>query len=228
MSIYSTYLLSWESVVRLLRGSSKNLTCKTTKARKHASLVFRRFFRHSNPQCLKQLYMSFVWRHLEYAAPVWSPHLTTQIISIGNVQKFALHMCHKAWQEQYTSLLERSRLQSLADRRKLLDICYLYRVLTGIFKFPDALLEPRNPGPRLRTLKPQQLCQPFTRTLHTGTCIVISYRNSLSHSACSTLEFKHFCCAFNLFCCVLTFLYFCVNFTECSYFCILACNVLNK
>jgi hypothetical protein len=47
----------------------------TKKARRQAGVIFRRFY---NPQCLQQLYLSFVRPHLEYAAPVWNPHHTSQ------------------------------------------------------------------------------------------------------------------------------------------------------
>ena len=159
---------------------------KTTKARKHASLIFRRFYVHSNPQCLKQLYMSFVWPHLEYAVPVWSPISPTKLPLLKNAQKFVLRMCHKAWREQYTLLLDRFGLQSLADRRKLLDICYLYRLITGKFMFNDAPLEPRDPDPRLRSFNPHQLCQPFAITSafkNSYFSRAISYWNLLPPSA---------------------------------------------
>jgi hypothetical protein len=47
----------------------------TKKARRQAGVIFRRFY---NPQCLQQLYLSFVQPHLEYAASVWNPHRTSQ------------------------------------------------------------------------------------------------------------------------------------------------------
>ena len=95
---------------------------------------------------------------------MWNPHHTSQIATIEKVQKFALRMCYKNWREQYVSLLERSGIQSLADRRKLLDICYLFQLLTGVFNFPDAPLMPRNLDSRLRNFDPQLLCLPFART----------------------------------------------------------------
>ena len=169
----------------------------TKKARRQAGLIYRRFYKHSNPQCLKQLYLSFVRPHLEYAAPVWNPHHTSQIASIEKVQKFALHMCYKDWREQYVSLLERSGIQSLADRRKLLDICYLYQLLTGVFNFPDAPLMHRNLDSRLRNFDPQLLCLPFAQTtayMNTFFPRVISFWNSFPsslHSTSSFSEFKH-------------------------------------
>ena len=71
---------------------------------------------------------------------------------------------YRDWREQYVSLLERSGIQSLADCRKLLDICYLFQLLTGVFNFPDAPLMPRNLDSRLRNFHPQLLCLPFART----------------------------------------------------------------
>ena len=91
------------------------------------------------------------------------------------------------------SLLERSGIQSLADCRKLLDICYLYQLLTGVFNFPDAPLMHRNLDSRLRNFDPQLLCLPFARTTAYMNSI-ISFLNSLPsslHSTSSFSEFKH-------------------------------------
>ena len=95
------------------------------------------------------------------------------------------------------SLLERSGLQSLANRRKLLDICYLFQLLTGVFNFPDAPLVPRNLDSRLRNFDPQLLCLPFARTtayMNSFFPRVISFWNSLPsslHPTASFSEFKH-------------------------------------
>ena len=64
------------------------------------------------------------------------------------------------------SLLERSGMQSLADRRKLLDICYLFQLLTGVFNFLDAPLMPRNLDSRLRNFDPRLLSCPLQEQLH--------------------------------------------------------------
>ena len=100
------------------------------KARKQAGIIYRTFYKYSNPDCLKQLYLSFVRSYLEYAAPVWDPYCSSHVDILEKVQKFALRICYKAWKEQYTSLLERSGLQPLAIQRKLLKLCYLYQVMS--------------------------------------------------------------------------------------------------
>ena len=60
------------------------------------------------------MYKLLVRPHLEYAAPVWSPHLVKDITSLENVQKFALRMCHKNWDAGYQELLDLSTLPTLA------------------------------------------------------------------------------------------------------------------
>ena len=71
-------------------------------------MIFRRFYTTSNTATLKQLYLSFVRPHLEYAAQVWDPHLRTHINSLERVLKFALMMCCKNWNEPYDGLLART------------------------------------------------------------------------------------------------------------------------
>ena len=97
-------------------------------------------------------------------------------------------------------LLERSGIQSLADHRKLLDICYLFQLLTGIFNFPVVRLMPRNLDSRLRNFDPQLLCLPFARTTAYMNSLfprVISFWNSLPsslHSAASFLNLSILFC----------------------------------
>ena len=44
---------------------------------------------------LLEMYKTLVRPHLEYAAPVWDPHLLKDINSVENVQKYGLKMCLK-------------------------------------------------------------------------------------------------------------------------------------
>ena len=105
------------------------------KARKQVEIIYRTFYKYSNPDCLKQLYPSFVRPHLEYAAPVWDPYCSSHVDILEKVQKFALRISYKAWKEHYASLLERSGLQPLPIQRKLLKLCYLYHLIQGDVTF---------------------------------------------------------------------------------------------
>ena len=101
-------------------------------------MIFRRFYTSSNTATLKQLYLSFVRPHLEYAAQVWDPHLRTHVNSLERVQKFALRMCCKNWNEPYDALLARTDLPTLSKRRKFLKVSYFFQVISGTFHSPNA------------------------------------------------------------------------------------------
>ena len=97
-----------------------------SKAKRILGLLYRRFYRQSNEQTLRQLYVSLVWPHLEYAAPVWSPHLHKDITILERVQQFASKMCTKTWDCSYNDLLDRLQLPTLAQCRLHLSLCFMY------------------------------------------------------------------------------------------------------
>ena len=65
---------------------TKHVEQITKRATKQAGLIFRRFYAHSSSESLKQLYVSFVRPHLEYAAPVYDPHCINLINAVERVQ----------------------------------------------------------------------------------------------------------------------------------------------
>ena len=86
---------------------SKHIEQITKRAMKQAGMIFRRFYAHSNSQSLKQLYISLVRPHLEYAAPVWDPHCMAHIRTLERIQKCSLRI-FKSWNEEYHDLLRLS------------------------------------------------------------------------------------------------------------------------
>ena len=77
-----------------------------SKARKILGLLYRRYYQYADESTLLQLYMSLVRPHLEYAAPVWDPHLQKDIQLLEDTQKFACRMCNKSWNAGYDELLD--------------------------------------------------------------------------------------------------------------------------
>ena len=63
-----------------------------SKAKKDHGLLYRKFYGCSNIDTLTQLYVSLVHPHLNYACPVWAPHLAKDIHAIESVQKFTCKM----------------------------------------------------------------------------------------------------------------------------------------
>ena len=92
---------------------STHIEKSSTRALKQVGLIYRKFYQYTSPECLQQLYLSFVRPHLEYTVPVWDPHCSSHVQTLERVQTFALKMCYKAWKDDYDSLLTRSGLQSL-------------------------------------------------------------------------------------------------------------------
>ena len=114
-----------------------------SKARRILGLLYRHFSSWSPPEALLQLYKSLVRPHLEYASQVWNPHLVKDIDQLENIQKFALKICFKQWDSSYSDLLQSSNLPTLANRRKYLGLCYLYKLINNVFEFPDCPLTRR-------------------------------------------------------------------------------------
>ena len=55
--------------------------------------------------------------HLEYAVPVWDPHLYKDIDMLESVQKFATKICTKSWNAlHYQDHFEKLHLDTLRMR----------------------------------------------------------------------------------------------------------------
>ena len=94
--------------------------------------MLRQFYNHACPETLKQLYLSLVRPHLEYAAPLWSPYTQKDINSIENVQKFATKLITHHWDQSYAELLELTNLPTLSSRRTHFKLHQVYRIVHGL------------------------------------------------------------------------------------------------
>ena len=107
------------------------------------------------------MYKSLVRPHLEYAAPVWDPHLLKDIKSVENVQKYGLKMCLKRWDLGYQELLHLAQIPTLENRRIYLKLCTLFKIIHGLFPFtPDVFM----PQPSRYNYDLPLLYQPFAHT----------------------------------------------------------------
>ena len=84
-----------------------------SKARKILGLLYRRYYQYSDSRSLLKLYISLVCPHLDYAAQVWDPHLQKDIKSLESLQKCALKICSKQWDQGYDGLLELFSIPSM-------------------------------------------------------------------------------------------------------------------
>ncbi len=125
-----------------------------------SGLLYRRFSTNLDCERLLELYKMLVRPHLEYAAPVWDPHLRKDITNIERVQKFALKMCTKNWDSGYQDLLDLTQMSILGNRRLYVKLCTLHKIIHGLFCFPTNVFIPQ---PNRHTTLPL-LYQPFAHT----------------------------------------------------------------
>ena len=119
-----------------------NNLCKKTK--RILGVIYRQYYQFSTNETLRQLYISLVRPHLEYACQVWDPHLERDIKAIEAVQKFALCMVTKQWNLCYNDLLHMCTLPSLALRRSYLRLSTLFKINRGDMYFSDGVFTERH------------------------------------------------------------------------------------
>jgi hypothetical protein len=92
----------------------------------------RRTFQFLTPKLFRRLYMPVVRSNLEYAVPVWSPHLKTYIDKIEKVQERATKMLPGMKEKTYEERLKVLNLPTLKYRRLRGDMINAYKMLNGI------------------------------------------------------------------------------------------------
>ena len=126
--------------------TSLGLTILRISAQKHESRLDGRFYKYAAPATLRTLYTALIHPHLEYAVPVWDPHLCKDIDALESVQKFATKICTKSWDTNYQYRLDKLCFQPLNMRRSYLKQCYLIHglsiFLTLLLRLPLLTLAP--------------------------------------------------------------------------------------
>ena len=148
---------------------TKNLTWSThitsicSKAKKILGLIYRRFYTSSNQEAIKQLYISLVRPHLDYACQVWDPHLAKDKKILEDVQRFGCKLAAHQWDSSYQELLQLFELQTLEERRLHLKLGLMFKIIHNLCYFPN-IPAFRATTPGLRNNHPSQFDIPFART----------------------------------------------------------------
>ena len=116
------------SSLQTLCAWSSHVTTICNKTGRLVGIFYRQFYKHSSQDTMLHLYTSFIRPHLDYATAAWDPFLKKDIELIENVQKFALRVCTKSWDSNYSSLLQTSHLPSLQTRRLHTKLCNLFKI----------------------------------------------------------------------------------------------------
>ena len=134
-----------------------------SKAKRILGLIYRRFYGSASHDTLKQLYLSLVRPHLEYACQVWDPHLIKDRKMLEDVQKFGCRLAAHQWDIGYQELLEMFDIQTLEQRRLHLKLGLMFKIIHRLCYFPS-FPEIRDNLPNLRATHSLQLVPPFART----------------------------------------------------------------
>jgi len=99
----------------------------------------------TDPIALKTLFTSLVRAKLEYNSVIWSPYKKYQIHCLENVQnrfiRFLAFKCNviRESHSPYQPLLNLFQIDCLSDRRKLIDLKFLFKLVNGYTDCPELL-----------------------------------------------------------------------------------------
>jgi hypothetical protein len=140
------------------------------KGYKNLGFVLRSCKPFTNVNTIKNVYFAYVRSVIEYACPVWNPQYATYSDRLERLQKiFVKHLNYRLRSPPSTTYKENCKkynLLTLADRRKLMDICFLYDIVRGNVDCAELIESVGYNVPTLRARRrlPPLLLAPKTHT----------------------------------------------------------------
>ena len=104
----------------------------STKKAYSKSILLSRCFLSRNPKLLTAAFTSYVRPLLEYASPVWSPHLIKDIDTIEKVQRRFTKSFPNLRDLPYPIRIARLNILPLSERRSNIDLITSYRILNNL------------------------------------------------------------------------------------------------
>ena len=165
------------------------------KARRVLGLLYRRFYGQASQETLKQLCLSLVRPHLDYACQVWDPHLLKDKTALEKIQKFACKLATSKWESGYEDLLSMMELQPLWDWITDSKLGLLFKLVHNLCHFPGDSWEFRSTPRCSHNFSPLQLLTPLVHTnayLNSFFPHTIAMSNMLDHSTTASISYKSF------------------------------------
>ena len=117
-------------IVDMNLSFEEHMSSKIRKANVMMGLI-RRTFSYLDPITFRKLYISFVRPHLEYAQPVWSPHLRKHIKMLETVQIRATKLVDGFSNKTYSERLIELNIPTLLHRRERGDMIQVWKHLNS-------------------------------------------------------------------------------------------------
>ena len=172
---------------------SEHISCVTGKAFAVLGFIRRNAAQFTDAYALKALYCTLVRSILEYAAPVWAPHLTSQIIQIERVQKLFIRFALRRlpWNDpnnlpDYAARCQLVDLELLSSRRLKLQRLFIFDILRGNIDCSELLVE-------------VQLNAPNRRLRNTALIAIPTHRTSYGYYSPFSSCLRHFNNVYDLF-----------------------------
>lgn len=152
---------------------NEHVAVTTAKAFSVLGFIRRNAAQFTDVYTLKSLFCGLVRSILEYAAPVWTPYYTSQIIRIERVQKIFVRFALRnlPWNDpvHLPDYQERCRLidlELLSDRRKRLQQLVVFDIISNNIDSPSLLLEISFNAPHRQLRRSEFLVVPGHRTTY--------------------------------------------------------------
>ena len=88
------------------------------------------FYGSASPDTLRQLHLSMVQPHLDYACQIWDPHLVKDKKILEDMQKFACGLASHQWDSSYQVQLY--QLPSLEEGRLHLKLELMFKIIHSL------------------------------------------------------------------------------------------------
>ena len=124
------------------------------KTRQLIGILYRKFYKHSSPDILLRLYISFIRPHLEYATASLPQD---RCWATGKCPKVWIKGVHKTWISSYSSLLETTRLPSLKTRGLHAKLCNMFKITNSLTFYPDPPIQYRQQSYQSRSVNTHAL-----------------------------------------------------------------------
>lgn len=117
----------------------------TNRASRMLGFVLRNVKGFRNPKTKILLYYSLVRSILEYCSVIWRPHYSTHILRLERIQKrFLWHLTYSSGLStkilsSYQKRLSHFKICSLENRRRIIDVVFVSKVLTNKTDCPQLL-----------------------------------------------------------------------------------------
>ena len=101
--------------------------------------ITRKTFEYQDKSTISLIFKGLVRPHLEYAAPIWNPHLEKQKEAIENVQRRATKLIPGLFHMSYPDKLKELNLPTLTYRRARGDMIQVFKLLSNNDCYDKAL-----------------------------------------------------------------------------------------